>query len=111
MADEDPEIELDSLSSAQAFGEALTTVRHSAGLSLRDLARMTGVPFGTLGSYSSGRHLPRDSNVLRTYLRACGVTEADRLRDWVDCLRRLRSPLGRPARAGAARREQATSTL
>ncbi|WP_162802778.1 nSTAND1 domain-containing NTPase [Ornithinimicrobium avium] len=42
----------------QDFARDLTAARLRAGLSVRDVARATGVPPATLGGYFSGRHLP-----------------------------------------------------
>ena len=68
---------------AGAFGEALTTLRLRAGLSVRELSRRTGVPSGTLGGYFSGRHLPPASRpeVLESIVTACGVSP-DEARGW-----------------------------
>ncbi|GHH34695.1 nSTAND1 domain-containing NTPase [Lentzea cavernae] len=99
MPEEYP-LELDQVSTPQDFGAALTRLRHWAGLSIRELAKESGVASGTLGSYSSGRHLPRDANVLRDVLRACGVEDPLPVRQWVDCLLRVRAPLGKPSRSG-----------
>ncbi|MCK0112195.1 helix-turn-helix domain-containing protein [Ornithinimicrobium sp. F0845] len=61
---------------AAVFGEALTTLRLRAGLSVRELSRQTGVPSGTLGGYFSGRHLPPANRpeVLESVVTACGAT-------------------------------------
>lgn len=66
-----------------AFGEALTTLRLQAGLSVRELSRRTGIPSGTLGGYFSGRHLPPANRpeVLEAIVTACGGTAQD-VEDW-----------------------------
>lgn len=99
MPEEYP-LDLDRVSSPEEFGATLTRLRNWAGLSIRELAKKSGVASGTLGSYSSGRHLPRDANVLRDILRACGVEDPVRVLQWVDCLLRVRAPLGKPSRSG-----------
>lgn len=80
------------------FAESLTGVRLKAGLSVRQVARVTGIPSGTLGGYFSGRHLPpvNRPEVLDSILGACGA-DADVAARWrerlVDLHRRRRSAL------------------
>lgn len=97
-----PVVDLSSIRTSTEFSASLTSVRLHAGLSVRDLTRQVDIPPATLGGYFSGRHLPRDANVLRKILRACGVTDDDQLSSWVECMNRLRMPLGRPRRSGIA---------
>lgn len=61
---------------AGVLGEALTTLRLRAGLSVRELSRRTDIPSGTLGGYFSGRHLPpvNRPEVLESIVTACGAT-------------------------------------
>ncbi|GAA4105719.1 helix-turn-helix transcriptional regulator [Nocardioides kongjuensis] len=40
---------------------ALTTLRTFRGLTVREVARSTGIPSATLGGWFSGRHLPPHS--------------------------------------------------
>ncbi len=70
-------------SPAGAFGEALTTLRLRAGLSVRELSRRTGIPSGTLGGYFSGRHLPpvNRPEVLGSIVTACGAAPEE-VRVW-----------------------------
>jgi WD40 repeat protein len=92
------------------FGQALTLVREQAGLSVRAVARILGLPPSTVGDYFSGRHLPPPTQprLLATILRACGETDPVRLRDWDQALARVRrrpgprSPRSRPPYRGLA---------
>jgi transcriptional regulator with XRE-family HTH domain len=74
------------------FGEALTVLRESAGLSVRDVARALRVPPATTGDYFSGRSLPpvRSVSLLNGILRLCGVTDAALVQEWHRALTQLR---------------------
>ncbi|MET8758818.1 helix-turn-helix transcriptional regulator [Lentzea sp. NPDC004782] len=74
------------------FGEALTLLRESAGLSVRDVAKALRLPPATTGDYFSGRSLPpvRSVSLLNGILRLCGVTDATQVREWHRALTRLR---------------------
>lgn len=63
----------------ETFAQDLTDARREAGLSVRDVARETGIPSATLGGYFAGRHLPPANRpeVLLAVLRACGVPAAE----------------------------------
>ena len=76
----------------EEFGQALTLVREQAGLSVRAVARISGLPPSTAGDYFSGRHLPPPTQprLLATILGACGETDPVRLRDWDQALARVR---------------------
>ncbi|HEX6352915.1 helix-turn-helix domain-containing protein [Actinophytocola sp.] len=78
------------------FGLALTAVRESAGLTVRDLARRVDVPLGTISGWCTGRHLPTLSqkDMFLRLLATCGVTEEKPVEEWLDCWLRLRRPLG-----------------
>ena len=91
---------LDGVSNGAELAAMLTLVRETAGLSIRDVARRTGIPSATLGGYYSGRHLPaRPHETLLPVLRACGVPES-RFPDWVSALvRARRAPGPRPQSA------------
>jgi WD40 repeat protein/transcriptional regulator with XRE-family HTH domain len=82
------------------FAIALAQLRASAGFSIRDLAKATGIPSATLGGYFSGRHLPsRSADSLIPILRLCGVANAD-VPDWLAAWSRARrTPGPRPAAA------------
>jgi WD40 repeat protein/transcriptional regulator with XRE-family HTH domain len=85
------------------FAEALTRLRDLARLTVRDVARRTGLPDASVGDYFSGRHLPPLKPArLPAVLRACGVTEQEAIADWLEALRRVRpTPGRRPAEARA----------
>jgi transcriptional regulator with XRE-family HTH domain/tetratricopeptide (TPR) repeat protein len=63
----------------QDFGQQLTLARETAGLTVRQLARKTGIPASTLGGYLTGRHLPERNppDLLQRILRACGISDED----------------------------------
>lgn len=85
----------------QEFAEALTALRHRAGISIRKLSSITGIPSATLGGYFSGRHLPSVSqgSALEDLLAALGVTDGDAVEAWFETVRRLRA---RPAERASA---------
>ncbi|MGD8200360.1 helix-turn-helix domain-containing protein [Ornithinimicrobium sp. W1679] len=66
-------------STAEEFGAALTTLRHRARLSVRQVAARSGIPASTLGDYFAGRRLPpwNRPEVLRGILEACLVPAED----------------------------------
>lgn len=68
----------------QDFAEALTMLRERAGLTVRDVAKLTGMRPSTLGGYYSGAHLPPVAldGVLNKILKACGVSELTALEQW-----------------------------
>ncbi|HEY1642418.1 MAG TPA: helix-turn-helix domain-containing protein [Streptosporangiaceae bacterium] len=99
------------------FGRELTLLRRAAGLTVRQLARRSGLPHSTAGDYVAGRHLPPPAQpvVLRRILRACGVTDEADLDSWQAAADRARrgpgrspggardaGPAGAPAGAGPA---------
>ncbi|HEX5770905.1 MAG TPA: helix-turn-helix domain-containing protein, partial [Nocardioidaceae bacterium] len=88
-----------SISTTAEFADALTALRHRAGISIRKLASVTGIPPATLGGYFSGRHLPSVSqgSALEDMLSALGVSDRDEARAWLDAVRRLRARPSWPA--------------
>lgn len=95
-ADVDP----DALATRQEFAAALTVVRETAGLTVREVARAAGISASTVGGYFSGRHLPplRPEGGIRTILAACGVVEPEQVEAWQRALVRVRrAPGPRPA--------------
>ena len=88
-----------SISTTAEFADALTALRHRAGISIRKLASVTGIPPATLGGYFSGRHLPSVSqgSVLEAMLSALGVSDRDEVHAWLDAVRRLRARPSGPA--------------
>ena len=93
----------DGIGSVREFGERLTALRESAGLTIRDLAKAVGVPTSTLGDYFAGRHLPpvRRPELLTALLRECGVVDEAVHRAWADAVRRLRHSADRGTGAAA----------
>jgi WD40 repeat protein/transcriptional regulator with XRE-family HTH domain len=91
------------IATQQDFGRELTAARTLAGLTVRQVARATGLPISTTGDYFSGRHLPTSSQQAQVLkiLRTCGVTDAAELERWSDALRRARRPSGRRPSADA----------
>jgi hypothetical protein len=91
-----------SVVTPQQFADALVHLRERAGLTVRELAKATGVPFSTIGSYMAGRHLPplARPEVLRELLCACGVVDHAEWPQWYRALQRVRRiPGRRPAAA------------
>lgn len=83
----------EAVSSTQELAAALTALRHRAGVSIRRLAAVTGIPSATLGGYFSGRHLPSVSqgSALQDLLAALGVTDEAEVEAWLEAVRRLRA--------------------
>jgi len=76
----------------QDFGQQLTLAREIAGLTVRQLARKTGIPASTVGGYLSGRHLPERNppDLLQRILRACGISGEDTVAQWQQAYWRMR---------------------
>jgi len=94
----------DRIATQQDFGRELSALKKRAGLTVRKVARATGLPVSTVGDYFSGRHLPAGGrpDQLAGILRACGVTDDDLVTRWTDALQRARRPPGRrPGHADA----------
>ncbi|MEV7218412.1 helix-turn-helix transcriptional regulator [Streptomyces sp. NPDC093681] len=66
------------------FGRELTLVKDASGHTVRRLAGELGVPPSTLGGYFAGTHLPglQPHGLLVRLLRACGVADAEELKNW-----------------------------
>src|SRR5512140_1086847 len=81
-----------AVSTRAEFAAALTAVREAAGLTVRQVARATGISASTVGGYYSGRHLPplRPDGGVRAILQACGVTDPHRLDTWQRTVARIR---------------------
>ncbi len=86
------------LDSREALGAALTRLRESAGLSVRDLAKQIGVPHTTIAGYLTGRHLPPPAALagFKALLNAVGITAADQQAAWIDAVSELRRQPSRP---------------
>ncbi|HEX6685953.1 MAG TPA: tetratricopeptide repeat protein [Candidatus Limnocylindrales bacterium] len=80
---------------ARALAVQLDRLRRHAGLSFRDLSRLTGHPVSTLHNALTGRVVPRLDTVL-SIVRACGEDEASWRSRWADVT-------GRPGPAGVPR--------
>ena len=95
MADDVPDP--DRIATQQDFGRELTAIRASAGLTVRQVARASGLPVSTTGDYFSGRHLPADGRPEQLFgiLRACGETDPAVLARWMSAVQRARRPPGR----------------
>ena len=92
------------IASQQDFGRELTLARRRAGLTVRQVARASGVPASTAGDYFAARHLPPASQpeLLPRILAACGITGEAEVERWQDALGRVRrAPGRRPAHAQA----------
>lgn len=78
------------------FARELTLARELAGLTVRDVAKASGIPDGTIGDYFAGRHLPPlNPPRLPQILHACEVTDPETVGRWLDALRRVRRRPGR----------------
>ena len=86
------------ITSQQDFGRELTLARQQAGLTIREVAKASGIPVSTLGDYFAARHLPpaRQPELLPSILAACQITEAEQVSRWLDALNRVRRAPGRP---------------
>jgi transcriptional regulator with XRE-family HTH domain len=86
------------ITSQTDFGRELTLARQQAGLTIRDVAKASGIPVSTVGDYFAGRHLPpaRQPELLPSILTACQITEAEQVARWLDALNRVRRAPGRP---------------
>jgi WD40 repeat protein/transcriptional regulator with XRE-family HTH domain len=88
----------------QDFGRELSLARQQAGLTIREVARASGIPASTVGDYFAGRHLPpvRQPELLTRVLAACGITEPGQVDGWLEALNRIRRLPGRPPARGPA---------
>ncbi len=85
------------------LGPVLTSLRLASGLSVRDVARRSGLPLATVGGYLSGRHLPPLATLdqFAALLRVLGVPD-EAVPAWLEAVTRLRRVPGpRPATAVA----------
>src|ERR1700749_5249491 len=85
----------EQIESQADFGRELTELRERAGLRIRDVGRLSGIPVSTVGDYFSGRHLPADRQQLIRILEACGETSQARVAWWEAALQRGRRLAGR----------------
>jgi WD40 repeat protein len=92
------------ITTPQDFGRELTLARRQAGLTVRQVARTSGIPVSTAGDYFAARHLPPASQpeLLPQILSACGITDPAQAGRWQEALNRVRrAPGRRPARGPA----------
>src|SRR2546423_6687426 len=85
----DPEV-------ARAFGRAVRIARLRAGLELREVARLAGIPPGTLGRYERGERSAA-LDVFIAIAHALEMAEADLLAATLAELRTLRALRRKPA--------------
>lgn len=90
----------DLVTTPEEFGRELTLAKDRSGLTIRQIARGSGVPASTVHDYLRGSHLPVPTNVepLLKILALIG-DGADRQAAWIDALNRVRRAPVR--RAGA----------
>ena len=90
------QVDPDSIATRREFASALTTVREAAGLTVREVARASGISSSTVGGYFSGRHLPplRPDGGIGVILAACGVTAPAEHEAWQRALARVRRAPG-----------------
>jgi len=92
------------ITSQQDFGRELTLARRRAGLTVRRVARASGIPASTAGDYFAGNHLPPagQPGLLPQILAACGITDEAEVNRWLEALNRIRrAPGRRPVRGQA----------
>src|SRR5215469_1343832 len=85
----------EQIDSQAEFGRELTALRERAGLRIREVGRLTGIPVSTTGDYFSGRHLPTDRQQLLRILEVCGETDPARVAQWEAAHQGARRPPGR----------------
>lgn len=88
----------------EELAHELDLLRRSARLTVRELAKLSGIPLSSLGGYFTGDHLPRvqDRGRLLAVVHACGVTDPVLLDGWslvIDEVYGLRAPAVSPAKA------------
>ncbi len=82
------------------FARSLNILRSSSQKTIRDIAKSTRIPCGTVGGYFAGRHLPplNPPAILPAVLNAIGVTREEDLLSWRAAAERIRPTPG-PAAA------------
>lgn len=93
------------ITTQEEFVRELGRLRAAAGLTIRQLAKDVDIPYGTIGGYFTGRHLPTPAQAAQfsLILQACGVRDPDTIQQWLDALLRVRRPLGRRPAASSDR--------
>jgi transcriptional regulator with XRE-family HTH domain len=94
----------DRARSQRDFSDALTLAKVRAGLTVRQVARASGIPVSTLGDYFAGRHLPPPgpAGPLPSILAVLGIGDETEVGRWLVALQRVRRPPGRRPSRGAA---------
>lgn len=94
--------DLSAVSNREEFAAALTELRGTAGLTVRQVVERSGALHGTVGGWFAGQHLPTDANerMFREVLRACGVSGPAAQDAWLLAVRRLRPITGRRRESG-----------
>ncbi|RIJ77502.1 hypothetical protein D1871_07190 [Nakamurella silvestris] len=87
-----PEVNALGITTRQEFADHLNAARSEAGLSIRDLARLSGTPVGTLGGHLSAAHLPTiaQTDTFVRVLAACNITDESTVGEWLAVLDQLR---------------------
>jgi transcriptional regulator with XRE-family HTH domain len=104
------EVRPEKIHTRAAFAQGLVALREVAGLSVRELARKSGIPHSTLGGYFTGRHFPplRILEQMDDLLQACGVTDPGQREEWKRAFHRARrTPSPRSDDASAPNRSSA----
>ncbi|MEU6786664.1 helix-turn-helix domain-containing protein [Nonomuraea angiospora] len=87
------------ITTREEFGQALTRLRESAGVSVRQVAAKVGADIApsTLGDWFAGRGLPSLSSrdLLVEVLRVCGVSDGAAVEEWLNAWHRVRRAPGR----------------
>ncbi|WP_282779577.1 hypothetical protein [Nocardia sp. CC201C] len=93
--------DLSRVSTREEFAAALTALRRSAGLTVRQVVERSGALHGTVSGWFAGQHLPTEANerMFRDVLGCCGVPVAEQ-DSWLAALRRVRPTTGRRREAG-----------
>ncbi|MFI7130746.1 helix-turn-helix domain-containing protein [Nonomuraea sp. NPDC050153] len=87
------------ITTREEFGQALTRLRESAGVPVRQVAAKVGADIApsTLGDWFAGRGLPSLSSrdLLVEVLRVCGVNDDAAVEQWLNAWHRVRRAPGR----------------
>ncbi|WP_067538221.1 WD40 repeat domain-containing protein [Nocardia crassostreae] len=94
--------DLTAILTREEFAAALTRLRTTAGLTVRQVVEQSGALHGTVSGWFAGQHLPTESNerMFREVLCACGVRTAAQQLPWLVTVRRIRPTAGRRRESG-----------
>jgi transcriptional regulator with XRE-family HTH domain len=107
------DLDVSSITDRAELSAALAVLRARQALSVRDVARLSGLPLATVGGYLAGRHLPQPATIdqFQRVLAALGVPDGEQ-GPWLEAVGRLRrAPGPRPASATAPYRGLAPYTV